>query len=105
LSSLVGKDTCFSFNITFQLNLQGRSGNYGCPGYHGYEVPCLQGGSSHKGEEMFAFLVIFSRIFVHSQSGGHLEEDAKKTKPERTLVKNSRKYGRKIISCNILVVG
>jgi hypothetical protein len=29
---------------------------------------------------MFAFLVIFLRIFVHSQSGGHLEEDAKKKK-------------------------
>lgn len=67
-----------STSSTFQLNLQGRSGNYRCPCYHGYEVPCLQGGSSRKGEEMFAFVVIFLRIFVHSQSGGHLEGDAKK---------------------------
>jgi hypothetical protein len=29
---------------------------------------------------MFAFLVIFLRIFFHSQSGGHLEEDAKEKK-------------------------
>ncbi len=88
LNSLVGKDTCFSFNITFQLNLQGRSGNYRCPGYHGYEVPCLQGGSSHKGEVILDFK--FTRLQGGSSHKGEVIVDMKFTLLQEVVKREKR---------------
>ncbi len=78
LNSLVGKDTCLSFNITFQPNLQGRSGNYRCPCYHGYEVQRLQGGSSHKGEVIVDMK--FTRLQGGSSHKGEVIADMKFTR-------------------------